>query len=357
MWFGLGLGLAALPAATLDAGEAWPVPTALFDSDGVLVRQDDLRTPTAVLEHLSRGSTVRFESVAGAEACLDQLERLTCLTRLAGRGELLVVLQLQQGEQAVEVSALLVDLQAARARAAQTGRPADQVWLLTEAVVRTWTSADRPWLQVLEQVADDVLRRTPPLGRVALSGLSPTGPSVEVQLDDRTLGSVTGSVLIEHVRPGRRRVAWILRTRNEQEVTVLPGQVSAVELSPPPRDDTPRWLWGGFGGALMLAGSAVMVASAAQSPERQTYCFGPCGGSRFSRGGSGADGLLDPTQEGVPLFPIGAGLTTTGGSWLGTAIFMDRDQPPWWAILAGVGAGALVTGIAFAAEGSEPSAP
>ncbi len=195
-----------------------------------------------------------------------------------------------------------------------------------------------------------------------------------IQLDGTTVGAtVPGLTQIVGVAPGRHQLAlsrsdispWSGEVQVQRRVptTVTPTLLSQGQGSA----QTVRQvlMWTGVG--LVVAGTTVSaVALARQDSSVTTFCptvdgNSACGGSAFIS--TGYDPSSAPSfgnelnPSGVLIGPLGYSLALTGAAWsLGTWLFGDGEDLPWWQLGAGVVLGATAYGISHALNPGGPVA-
>ncbi len=194
----------------------------------------------------------------------------------------------------------------------------------------------------------------------------------EIRLDGVALGSTApGLTRISGVNAGTHRVRltrpdlhpWhtdvdvMARDTAELQVTML------VASDPQALAIRQITQWSGVG--LVLAG-AVMTSVAIAKQDRQivSFCITPdvaqCAGDRFTSirhdPGRAPTTGSSVNPDGLLLGPLGYSLMLTGATWsLGTLLFEDDTEIPWWQIGAGVAVGALSYGLSAALNPESPN--
>ena len=193
-----------------------------------------------------------------------------------------------------------------------------------------------------------------------------------VHIDGRAVGTAqTPRTRIEGVRAGPHRLALTRPDYETYETQIVVERKEALQLQPNLQKKASGTalavrrsvLWSGV--ALVAAG-AVMTSVAVGRAQSDVVTVCPvtagemgCRGSQFITGGYQPD--VAPTlnanvnPDGVLLAPLGYSLAATGAIWsLGTWLFGDDDDFPWWQLAAGLVAGGVSYGVSHALNPSGP---
>jgi hypothetical protein len=187
-----------------------------------------------------------------------------------------------------------------------------------------------------------------------------------VRVDGRLVGtSGTGETLLTGLRAGRRELELVGPRGATSRVLVdlRPGEVHAVLLEPPRATATgaarPAALWGGL--AVGVIGASLTAVGLAQQGRIDARCLVrasepdagcPSLGYVSTRLEPDAAPTADPSRVdpgSFALAPLGFGLLGLGATTaVGTWLFTEAEEPPWWPLVAGL----VVGGAAFAVGAS-----
>lgn len=203
-----------------------------------------------------------------------------------------------------------------------------------------------------------------PYGSLSIHGL-PAGTQISV---DGVMRGVAGEEDAELVglSPGERSILLEHAAIEPVSATVQIARGERAALHPAiaaKRSDASAFRaavsWTGAGVAAIGAGM-VVYAVAADRPQvlcltgalDRSRCASGGAFPRSNDGGRGAPELDVTRGGGVALAPLGYSILATGALWaLGAWLFGDERDPPWIALAAGVGAGALSFTLSTALEG------
>lgn len=298
----------------------------------------------------------------------------------------LLVLSHVTGEDSDRLSVTLVDTDRALARVHTTDPSTPGAFQALEVSIRAEAVLAEPeWGEIdgepaaaafLERLFTEALRphleaagHWAPHGRVELEGVR---AGLGVALDGDTIGTTgAGRTTVRGVPAGRHtlRLFGPDITPYEAEVdverrgvVVLRPQLEGL-ASPGSQAFRQSLLWGGAG--LVVAGAVIAgVALGRADGDVTTFCptigeGAGCAGSRFIT--SGYDPGASPTFDdevnpsGVLLAPLGYSLALTGATWsLGTLLFGEDGDLPWWQLAAGLVVGGVAYGVSAAAQPSSP---
>lgn len=187
-----------------------------------------------------------------------------------------------------------------------------------------------------------------------------------IRVDGRLVGTTgAGETLLTGLRAGRREVELVgpRGATSRALVDLRPGEGSALLLEAPvpatARVARSAALWGGL--AVGVVGASLTAVGLAQQGQIDARCLvrasepdASCASLGFVSTGlePGAAPTADPARVdpgAVALAPLGFGLIGLGATTaLGTWLFTDADEPPWWPLVAGL----VVGGASFAVGAS-----
>lgn len=305
---------------------------------------------------------------------LERIERDRSVPRL-----LLVVSNFVKPGASDRVFAMLVDLDRAlsihhtASRKSEDWRESSDARIDEEAVLvrtpRVELFGEEDTRRFLKELVESQLQPTlsdrghwHSFGRLEVSG---TSAGSTVRIDGETAGlSAAGMTVIEEISAGAHSLGLEAPDGSTRrfEFIIEPGATVTllVERSVVATERSSlrtTLIYGGMG--LVAAGAVVTtVALAFGGGTVDRLCFE--GGACSSRGafaGTGQEsisGLVEPNETGLLLGPLGYSVMITGGIFsLGSHMFTDEDEHPWWPLVLGVAAGGLSYGLS-AALGSSP---
>lgn len=205
-----------------------------------------------------------------------------------------------------------------------------------------------------------------PFGSIVIE--LPIEDPFQVIVDGMSLGTVSGRVVVEDVRPGTRTVS--LENADfepiSQTVNVATGDSALVRADPVPLPSTVGLVlrstiqWTGVGAAAVGAGIVIYSIAKALGTNDKDICIHSGDGCEsrpeFYKFGSGAS---DVTQSGngggPPIAPLGYSLAGLGLVWsLGPLIFGGEDRIPWIEAIVGAVVFGVAYGVSVAADGQSP---
>lgn len=194
------------------------------------------------------------------------------------------------------------------------------------------------------------LRNTAAGGTVRIDG-EVVGLSLEGTTPVLELGAGARTVELE-TADGRARRYEVLIRAGQTEVLSVEREVAGSARSAL----RPIVLYGGLGlAATGLVVTTLAAAFASGAVDRVCFEGGACE-HRAAFAGVGTDstgGLVEPSQSGPLLAPLGYSLMLSGGVLgLGTLLLTREDETPWLPLLAGVAAGGLAYGLSAALGGT-----
>lgn len=294
-------------------------------------------------------------------------------TQRLRRKHLLVVTLFDRRDKKTQASALLIDLDAARAaRDSIFGAGADTAQRLEDAIFERTVRAPERALAVddaaaveryFQQLFEEDLRLTfeasgdfEPYGEIDLVGAP---PDLEISVDEDLVGRTVGrNMVLREIRPRKLRLE--LRDPRQRylpfskELEVIRGQRTLLEAeliaADPGTAATVRsaTIWGGAGLAAIGAALAIYAVAAAPDAER----ISDTTKNRFATFCElGNDRPGNCSGSGVLVAPLGYSLLLTGGVWSGgTLLFGEDSDWPWVQVIAGVVAGGAAYAVSAAAN-------
>jgi hypothetical protein len=301
--------------------------------------------------------------------------RIACMVRMA-EGSLprfLLVISVLPGEGSDYFSVALVDTKAARAvLETPAGDDEQEPKVIAKALVGPEEQFDVSDARVLPKFFAGLVERRwrpafeasghfRPNGAIELSGGI---DGAVVRLDERDVATFAaadaGAMRLEGVAPGTHQLAV---THAEvlpclSEVVVGRARTSSVSLAfvprpGPHRDARTVVFWSGVG--LAIAGVGVTAYGVFSGGVDEINCWGEqtCATSFRRFGGSGAQSrvLEDPAGGGIPVAPLGYGMTGAGAAIAGgTYFFADDREWPWIPVAIGLGVGVVTFALSAALD-------
>lgn len=201
-----------------------------------------------------------------------------------------------------------------------------------------------------------------PFGALEISG-TPAGRTVRIDGDVVGVSS-EGRTLVLDISAGPHVLTLEAAdgSTRRHDVVVQAGTTERLTIE---RDVLPSarsgartaLIYGGVGlAAVGVVVTTLALAFGSDSVDRVCFEGGACS-SRSAFAGTGEEslgGLVEPSQTGPLLAPLGYSLVLSGGIFsLGTHFLTEEDETPWLPLLIGLAAGGLSYGLS-AALGSTP---
>lgn len=274
--------------------------------------------------------------------------QLACLVRLGAPAPYVLVLTVLPGAEADRISAVLIDVVAAKPMGTDDVAIEEQAALgptlerdvatpedITDFFARFFRSHVRAGLERAGHWR--------PFGEIVVAGVRPED---SVSIDGRPLGPVRSATIAIVAPIGRRRVVVDRAGESVLDADVsLAATGTRLDVAPPPPDRTLRLAT--RIGASVAVGVGLLLLVLPSEPA--TRCFGArcdeLGG--FVRAG-GPDEPLGSDDYGPTLVPIGGGLIGAGAISGLSTFFLDNEL---WAIAVGLVAGGVTTGLLYAVGG------